>query len=194
MRILKEDLLKIENYLLSHFAKGNFEVEKNDVFDFISPILAKKLKRNDFYIGLSQAIVDEKFNKLGVDQVDTKLVLFDRAKKTNDDVPKTSTLNFESVKKPHGPFTTINSRRKLWIADSEYSVPLSTFMIESFLLNVMDAKMDINGTIVFDGKRFLGDEKLLHRFLISFVGCGNPQISEPVLSSVDENGVPMCLK
>jgi len=194
MKILKEDLLKVENYLLSHFAKGNFEVNKDDIFNQLSCSFTKKLKKNDFYIGIAQAIVGDKFTKIGVDQKDMNLILFDKNKKP-DEPEKTfvSSLS-EAVKKPFGPFTTLNSRRTLWINDSEYSVPLSSSMINAFLYNIMEAKNDPNGIIVFDGKRFSGDEKLLHRFLINFVGCNNPKVSEPVFSNVDGDGVPLCLK
>lgn len=197
MKILKEDLLKVENYLLSLFAKGSLEVDKDDVFNQLSYSFTKKLKKNDFYLGLTQAIDGEKFTKIGVDQKDMNLILFDRNKKQND--PEKSVSSgpsslSEPAKKSFGPFTTLNSRRTLWIADSEYSVPLSTSMIEAFLYNVLEAKNDMSGPIVFNGKKFSGDEKLLHRFLINFVGCGNPKISEPIVSNVNEEGIPLCLK
>ncbi len=190
MKILKEDLLKVENYLLSHFAKGNFSVDKDDVFDKLSYSFTKKLKKNDFYLGITQAIDGQKFIKLGVDQKDNEFILFDKNKKTVSSEQITTNNTSSEVKRNLGPFTTLNSRRKLWIADSEYSVPMSTSMIEAFLYNVLEAKMDVSGTITFNGKKFSADEKLLHRFLINFVGCGNPKVSEPDLGG----DVPVCLK
>jgi hypothetical protein len=94
-------------------------------------------------------------------------------------------LSSQAVKKTSGSY------RWLWIRDSRYAVPMSTEPIKTFLLRVMRAKEDHNGSIVFDGKKYSGDEQLLSRFLLDFVGAGMPNTSEPLLDTVDANGVPV---
>lgn len=105
----------------------------------------------------------------------------------NNDVPKKDTLR-------KGPFTTVNTYRQLWIRDNKYEVPMSTSTLESFLLNVLEAKIDSKGHVVFNGKRYSCDEQLLHKFLVKFVGCAAPIVSEPIEKLYDDNGVPVCLK
>lgn len=82
--------------------------------------------------------------------------------------------------------------RWLWIKDSRYAIPLLTKQIEIFLHHVMGAKEDLSGTIVFNGKKYVGDEQLLHRFLNNYIGCVI-DTSEPLLEMFDSKKVPIVL-
>jgi len=88
------------------------------------------------------------------------------------------------------PLTTLNTFKWLWINDNRYSVMMATTVIERFITNVMRAKIDSEGIIIFNGKKYSGDEQLLHRFLIEFVGARS-DVSPPLLETSDINGVPI---
>jgi hypothetical protein len=90
------------------------------------------------------------------------------------------------------PLTTISSFKWLWINDSRYYVQMATSVIERFIVNVMRAKIDSEGSIVFNGKKYFGDEQLLHRFLTEFIGA-RADVSPPLLETADINGVPIHL-
>ncbi len=90
------------------------------------------------------------------------------------------------------PLTTLHTSKWLWINDSRYSVQMTTSVIECFIINVMRAKIDPEGSIVFNSKKYSGDEQLLHRFLIEFVGA-RVDVSAPLIEATDINGVPIHL-
>ena len=91
------------------------------------------------------------------------------------------------------PFTNRSIWRWIWINDSRYSVFMGLENIEKFLVKVMQAKEDPEGSVVFHGKRYsVCDEKLLHRFLADFIGAG-VTISEPLEETTDANGSPLQL-
>jgi len=88
------------------------------------------------------------------------------------------------------PLTTLYTSKWLWINDSRYSVQMTISVIERFITHVMRAKIDSEGPIVFNGKKYSGDEQLLHRFLTEFVGA-RVDVSPPLLETADVNGVPL---
>jgi hypothetical protein len=107
--------------------------------------------------------------------------------------PSTSSPAPKAEDKPYlqnRPLTTLSSFRWLWINDSRYYIQMTIPTIERFLINVMKATIDLEGTIVFNGKKYIGDEQLLHRFLTEFTGA-KVDVSPPLLETTDINGVPI---
>jgi len=61
-----------------------------------------------------------------------------------------------------------------------------------FLERVLLMNKDPNGSILFEGKRYNGDESILNRYLSYFLGL-MPTIETPSENTHDENGVPKWL-
>jgi len=92
----------------------------------------------------------------------------------------------------HKPATTMGRTKKLWIKDSCYNVPMSPSTMVCFLERVLLMNKDPNGSILFEGKRYNGDESILNRYLSYFLGL-MPTIETPSENTHDENGVPKWL-